>query len=133
MFLPGHSFGGATAVLTLATDPRFKVGVALDAWLFPVRDEALSERITQPLLFISTESFRSEGNLGKMREFVLDESDAEGREERIFSYIDGSVHQNHLDMPFILKVSFGTRRAWGRIKEPRQNLTEGLERLDSVQ
>ena len=91
----------------MAKDPRFKVGVALDAWLFPLRDEmTLSETITQPLLFISTESFRSLGNLGKMKELALEgEKEREGKGERVFSYIAGSVHQNHLDMPFILKVS----------------------------
>lgn len=48
----GHSFGGATTVLSLTKDTRFKVGIALDAWLFPLRD--CQVQVDQPLLFIST-------------------------------------------------------------------------------
>ncbi len=53
IFFQGHSFGGATTVLSLALDSRFKMGVALDAWLFPLRDFNVKD-IKQPLMFIST-------------------------------------------------------------------------------
>ncbi len=54
----GHSFGGATSVLSLAKDPRFSLAVALDAWLFPLRDERLGEMVPKhPLMFISTGGF----------------------------------------------------------------------------
>lgn len=36
-FLSGHSMGGATTIRTLSQDKRFKGGVALDSWMFPVR------------------------------------------------------------------------------------------------
>lgn len=48
----GHSFGGATVLQTLSEDQRFRCGIALDAWMFPVGDEVYS-RIPQPL-FLST-------------------------------------------------------------------------------
>ena len=35
----GHSFGGATTLMALGLDDRFKVGLVLDGWLFPIRDE----------------------------------------------------------------------------------------------
>ena len=36
----GHSIGGATAVQTMASDPRFKVGVNLDGKLFGTEPDA---------------------------------------------------------------------------------------------
>ena len=33
----GHSFGGATTLMALATEPKFKLGIVLDGWLFPIR------------------------------------------------------------------------------------------------
>ena len=35
----GHSFGGATTLLSLVHDIRFKQGVILDAWLFPIKEK----------------------------------------------------------------------------------------------
>jgi len=54
-FYLGHSFGGATTLLTLSKDPRFKVGIVLDGWLFPLRDdEEVAKSVKQPLLFVNT-------------------------------------------------------------------------------
>ena len=49
-------------------------------------------------ILLSTESFKSPKNLAKMSEFKSDQV------ERTFCYIKGSVHQNHLDAPFIVQV-----------------------------
>ena len=54
-FVTGHSFGGATTVLSLSLDPRFVLGIALDAWLFPVKNENLSGN-KKPIMFVSTGS-----------------------------------------------------------------------------
>ncbi|TRY77916.1 hypothetical protein TCAL_13122 [Tigriopus californicus] len=99
--ITGHSMGGATTVLSLATEKRFKFGIALDAWMFPLRDEPnLSQKLeTKPLMFISTDGFRSKENIAKISEFQRDDAD------RQFHFIKGSVHQNHLDVPFILKAA----------------------------
>jgi predicted dienelactone hydrolase len=48
----GHSIGGATAVQTLAADPRFKVGVDLDGKLFGAERTA---RLQQPFLWIQSD------------------------------------------------------------------------------
>jgi hypothetical protein len=51
----GHSFGGATTLLTLSKDSRFKVGIVLDGWLFPIRDdEEVAKSVKQPVLFVNT-------------------------------------------------------------------------------
>ena len=37
--LAGHSLGGASVVLALASHPTFHAAIALDSWLFPLRQE----------------------------------------------------------------------------------------------
>ena len=37
-YLMGHSFGGATVLLTASKDDRFKAVVAIDPWMFPVKE-----------------------------------------------------------------------------------------------
>ena len=92
--LSGHSYGGATTVMTLARDKRFKQGVVLDGWLFPMKDETVKPE--QPILFINTESFMSRHNIERMKQFLNDSS-------RKMIFIKGSVHQNHIDAPLIFK------------------------------
>ena len=98
--IAGQSFGGATTILALIEDERFKIGVAQDAWLFPLKDEDISVNYTIPILCINTESFLSPENLGKMSQLKTDD---ENGAERKFCYIKGSVHQNQLDLPFVLR------------------------------
>ena len=98
--IAGHSFGGATTILTLISDERFKVGVALDAWMFPLRDEDVFVSNEKPILFVNTESFLNAINLKKLS---LLENSTKGTEDRKFLFIRGSVHQNQLDMPFLLR------------------------------
>ena len=99
--MSGHSFGGATTLLTLAEDTRFKAGIALDAWLFPIKDLNLSASVKQPILFINTESFLNTRNLEKMSTFSTTSS--QNLEERKCLTIQGTVHQNHLDLPFLVQ------------------------------
>merc|ERR1712018_549258 len=90
----GQSFGGATTILALIEDERFKIGVAQDAWLFPLRDEDISVNDTTPVLCINTESFLNPDNLKKMSELKNGKNNSETTAERSFCYIRGSVHQN---------------------------------------
>uniref|UniRef100_A0A8C3WLX2 Platelet-activating factor acetylhydrolase n=1 Tax=Catagonus wagneri TaxID=51154 RepID=A0A8C3WLX2_9CETA len=89
----GHSFGGATVLQTLSEDRRFKCGVALDAWMFPVGDD-VSSRIPQPLFFINSERFQYPSNILRMKNCFLP-----GRERKMIT-IRGSVHQNFVDFTF---------------------------------
>jgi len=66
--ISGHSMGGATTVRALTTEPRFKGGVALDAWMFPVRQDPV-ELNKEKLLFINFEKFQGQKNLETMSKF----------------------------------------------------------------
>lgn len=94
--MTGHSFGGVTTISTLAKDKRFKQGVSLDPWMFPIKDDVgtLCSSVTQPLLCISTEAFQSHSNLQAMAKLNTDTT--------IFVTIKGTVHQNQCDTPFLV-------------------------------
>ncbi|XP_004674080.1 PREDICTED: platelet-activating factor acetylhydrolase [Condylura cristata] len=89
----GHSFGGATVLQALSEDQRFRCGIALDAWMFPLGDEVYS-RIPQPLFFINSERFQYPDNIEKMKKCYLPD-----RERKMITIL-GSVHQNFADFTF---------------------------------
>ena len=62
-------------------------------------NEDLVHKVTQPVMFVNTESFLNEDNLKKMETFAQAD-----KMERICYYIQGSVHQNHIDAPFLIRV-----------------------------
>jgi len=67
--MSGHSMGGATTVRCLANhDHRFVAGVALDSWMFPVRQEKCLQ-FPQKLLFVNFERFQGEQNLKTMKRY----------------------------------------------------------------
>uniref|UniRef100_A0A1B6M453 1-alkyl-2-acetylglycerophosphocholine esterase n=1 Tax=Graphocephala atropunctata TaxID=36148 RepID=A0A1B6M453_9HEMI len=92
----GHSFGGATALLSLSSDCRFKQGVILDGWMFPLKEEKLE--VPQPLLLINTPTFHISSNLTVMEGFVSRPPDA----HRQLYIIKRSTHETQTDTPFVL-------------------------------
>lgn len=89
----GHSFGGGTVIQALSDDPRFRCGIALDAWMFPL-DDTIHNRVPQPLFFINSVQFQYPANIGKMKTFFSPDK------ERKMITIKGSVHQNFADFTF---------------------------------
>ncbi|XP_008844946.1 platelet-activating factor acetylhydrolase isoform X2 [Nannospalax galili] len=98
----GHSFGGATVIHALGEDRRFKCGIALDAWMFPVSDDLYS-KIPQPLFFINSAKFQSPSAIIKMKKFYQPDK------ERKMITIRGSVHQNFADFTFVTGKIIGTK------------------------
>ncbi|KAL1771432.1 platelet-activating factor acetylhydrolase [Sigmodon hispidus] len=98
----GHSFGGATVIHTLSEDQRFKCGIALDPWMYPVSEELYS-KIPQPLFFINSEQFQSPKDIMKMKRFYQP-----GKERNMIT-IRGSVHQNFVDFTFVIGKIIGNR------------------------
>ncbi|XP_070706039.1 platelet-activating factor acetylhydrolase isoform X1 [Pempheris klunzingeri] len=90
----GHSFGGATVVEALCKEVKFKCGIALDAWMFPLDDE-LFPRVKQPIFFINSEKFQWAGNISRMKKLesaVI---------QRKMITIRGTVHQSFPDFTFL--------------------------------
>ncbi|RWS10287.1 platelet-activating factor acetylhydrolase 2: cytoplasmic-like protein [Dinothrombium tinctorium] len=100
----GHSFGGATATLALTEDSRFKIGVILDAWMYPIKDESFDD-LQKPILFVNMESFQTEESLSKMRNIVNsnfnpNQSGLTNSNMKIFT-LRGTSHLNQCDIPFV--------------------------------
>ncbi|KAL6036789.1 hypothetical protein STEG23_035091 [Scotinomys teguina] len=98
----GHSFGGATVIHTLSEDRRFKCGVALDPWMFPVSEELYS-KVPQPLFFINSAQFQTPKDIMKMKRFYQPDK------ERKMITIRGSVHQNFADFTFVTGKIIGNK------------------------
>jgi len=74
VIISGHSMGGATTVRCLANhDQRFIAGVALDSWMFPVRQEK-SLQNPQKLIFVNFERFQGDQNLKTMQRYETEVS-----------------------------------------------------------
>ncbi|XP_030746400.1 platelet-activating factor acetylhydrolase-like [Sitophilus oryzae] len=92
----GHSFGGATALYTLSKRSEFKVGVLLDPWMFPVKNENLEEKITQPLLFINTQTFHIAANVDAMSKLLSSDC------VRNMYTIKHTTHENQTDSVLLI-------------------------------
>ncbi|CAB3365494.1 Hypothetical predicted protein [Cloeon dipterum] len=72
--LMGHSFGGATTLVTAAKDDRFKQLIVLDSWLFGLKNEENMPKVLAkvPKLFLNADYFQLDlkGNLDIMRKLV---------------------------------------------------------------
>uniref|UniRef100_A0A8C2WKR3 Platelet-activating factor acetylhydrolase n=1 Tax=Cyclopterus lumpus TaxID=8103 RepID=A0A8C2WKR3_CYCLU len=90
----GHSFGGATVIEALCKEVKFKCGIALDSWMFPLDDE-LFPRVKQPIFFINSEKFQWAGNISRMKK--LDSAVI----QRKMITIRGTVHQSFPDFTFL--------------------------------
>ncbi|XP_014662116.1 PREDICTED: platelet-activating factor acetylhydrolase-like isoform X2 [Priapulus caudatus] len=107
----GHSFGAATIIKAMAEDKRFRVGVALDAWMFPLAEECY-EHVDQPLLFINSEEFQWKENVLKI--LKLDT----GNEDRKMITIRGTVHQSVSDFSLMIRGVMGKMVKANGSKDP---------------
>lgn len=90
----GHSFGGATSLSTLSTDKRFKVGIILDGWMFPIKNETL--QISQPLLLLNTQTFHIKSNLAALKKIIDD-----GNNRSVYTVLKTN-HESQTDSPTAL-------------------------------
>ena len=66
----GHSTGGGAVVVACQQDERCQAGLAMDAWLEPLTDEALSTPLQQPFLFMRSENWASAENDARLARVV---------------------------------------------------------------
>ncbi|XP_018419148.1 PREDICTED: platelet-activating factor acetylhydrolase 2, cytoplasmic-like [Nanorana parkeri] len=90
----GHSFGGATALLSLVKDDIFRCAVVLDAWMFPLEDTCY-QHIQKPVLSINTETFQTNQSIKKMMTL-----NSEGA-ELTYLTVQGCVHSSQTDIAFL--------------------------------
>ncbi|XP_068737677.1 platelet-activating factor acetylhydrolase 2, cytoplasmic-like [Montipora capricornis] len=94
----GHSFGGATTVMSLAKDKRFRCGVALDVWMLPLGEEIYNFDIDQPLLFVNTHAFHKwTENIEPQKKFINKKPDT-----RPIIAIRWTHHMDQCDIPAVL-------------------------------
>ncbi|XP_078614777.1 platelet-activating factor acetylhydrolase-like [Branchiostoma floridae x Branchiostoma japonicum] len=99
----GHSFGGASSLVSLYKDPRLRCAVILDGWMLPI-DREMYPQISQPILFINTEAFHWPGNIVRMNRLM----GKDGVDRKMIT-IKGTVHQSQSDFTFLFGKFFGTR------------------------
>ena len=105
----GHSMGGATVASTLSRDNRFKVGVAMDLWGYPLDDE-IYKKLTKsvPMLLINTNGFNWPANLNQQRR--LDGDTTVDHVERTMVTIRDTVHQSQADSPYFLSSQYLSKK-----------------------
>ncbi|XP_063771303.1 platelet-activating factor acetylhydrolase isoform X2 [Pseudophryne corroboree] len=96
----GHSFGAATVIKALGRDMRFRCAVALDAWMYSLRDEIFSA-IHQPVLFVNSEKFQWVENI-----LIMKRMESTSVERKMIT-IKGSVHQSFPDFTFLTGYLIG--------------------------
>ncbi|XP_061741827.1 platelet-activating factor acetylhydrolase isoform X2 [Nerophis ophidion] len=96
----GHSFGGGTVLEALAKETQFKCGVALDAWMLPLKDDTFPG-IKQPIFFINSWGFQWAENVKRIETLLA----ADARRKMIT--IRGTVHQSFPDFTFVTRECIG--------------------------
>ncbi|CAH1983999.1 unnamed protein product [Acanthoscelides obtectus] len=92
----GHSFGAATAIYTCSLRSEIKQCIAMDPWMFPIKDEQLHEKLKQPILFVNTYTFHLEANVKSMAKFLTAD-----RKDEMYTILN-STHETQTDTVFIL-------------------------------
>lgn len=94
----GHSFGAATSLVTLAKEKRFRLGILLDTWMFPIKDMAeLPLEIKQPLLFVNTQTFHISSNVKALKTVL----DADKGSRKMYT-IKHTTHESQTDSVFVV-------------------------------
>ena len=100
--IAGHSFGGATAVLSAMQDHRFKAVVALDGWFVPFAIPDADAKMDVPFLYLGQMSWKSWNE--KRHRHYLDLILSQSGENAYHLSIEGSKHYDYADMPLFSPI-----------------------------
>lgn len=103
VYVAGHSFGGATAILSATRNPRFKACLSLDPWMYPFETDVESWfQRPFPLLIINSYTFQWAENLLALRKLMdkLNVFDQTGVQMTLL----GSTHQEFGDFPCLVST-----------------------------
>ncbi|XP_071451370.1 platelet-activating factor acetylhydrolase-like [Hetaerina americana] len=107
----GFSFGGPSALTAVKKDSRFRRGIALDVWMFPIKEKieeigqalVASQSSDDPkckLLFINSETFHNDINLKAMKT-LLDVMNGGSNAPHVTT-IKGTTHEYLCDWSLLL-------------------------------
>lgn len=92
----GHSFGGATSIMALDSDPRIRAAVVLDGWMVPVPEAVIDRGAAKPVLYLGQESWGEPLNYEKLSRF--EDNSAVPVQTEILT---GTKHMDFADSPHL--------------------------------
>ena len=96
----GHSFGGATSVVSSWNDTRISACLNLDGWFVPVVDEIINTGLKIPFCYIGQESWENTPlNYPKLNTFYKNCSD-----DTYILKIKKTHHFDYADMPYFSSI-----------------------------
>uniref|UniRef100_A0A6S7ZTP7 1-alkyl-2-acetylglycerophosphocholine esterase n=1 Tax=Aplanochytrium stocchinoi TaxID=215587 RepID=A0A6S7ZTP7_9STRA len=119
IYLGGHSFGGCSTAYTayhfeknkdddtvMEIFTKVKGYVFLDIWSYPLPEEVLDKGIQKPMISILSESFAYNNEISFTSKFIGSSNCMHS------SYIEGTVHQQFSDSPWLTNSNFIKRKAF---------------------
>ncbi len=117
----GHSFGGATSIVSSWNDTRISACLNLDGWFVPIVDEIINTGLKIPFCYIGQEEWKETPlNYPKLNSFYKNCSD-----DAYILKIKNSHHFDYADMPYFSDI--GRLVASG--KNVDKHFTERLSNL----
>ena len=96
----GHSFGGATSVVSSWNDSRISACLNLDGWFEPIIDDIINNGLKIPFCYIGQESWGlNSKNYKKVYDFFKN-----CQSDTYFIKIKETKHFDYADLPYISKV-----------------------------
>ena len=92
----GHSFGGATSIMALDSDPRIRAAVVLDGWMVPVPESVIDRGAEKPILYLGQESWGEPLNYEKLARF-----EANSTVPVKTKILTGTKHMDFADSPHL--------------------------------
>lgn len=121
--MAGHSMGGATTIRCMTNhEQHFLTGVALDSWMFPLKEETKMPN-TEKLLFVNYERFQGEKNLTTMKKYEANCKGVEGNSNVIT--IKNARHYACTDILVAFQGATIGRLLFGK-QDPNFNSYDGL-------
>ena len=95
----GHSYGGATAILTSYNDSRIRTCFVLDGWINPLPDSVKSVGISVPILSIGRPSWSNSDyptNYLELNDLLVQSSN-----NKYELHIKNTLHLDYTDIPLM--------------------------------
>ena len=113
----GHSFGGATSILTAALDPRIAAVIALDGWMVPVPPQTIDAGLNVPMLYMGQPEWK--GTPLNYEKLDLLISNSTGSSKKLL--IEATKHMDFSDAPqfsnFAKRIGYAGKISSSELKE----------------